>query len=73
MSSCGYFAKPVSKRSVVLVFGKNALYIRLPDQNPDAVVHRVNIANAHVDGLSERDNALRLQAQQVRDRGVFQD
>ena len=45
----------ILKRCVVLVFGKNAVYLRLPNQDRDAVVHRILVDDLHLDLLSDRD------------------
>ncbi|CAJ1344908.1 unnamed protein product [Effrenium voratum] len=48
----------VLKRSVVWVFGKYALYLRLPTQSPSGVIHRITWEAVHTDVLSERDKPL---------------
>ena len=46
------------KRSIVLIFGKNALYLRLPSENREAIVHRITVDKVHEDLLSEKDKEL---------------
>ena len=46
------------KRSIVLIFGKNALYLRLPSENLEAIVHRITVEKVHEDLLSEKDKEL---------------
>ena len=48
----------VLKRSVVFVFGKNALYLRLPSQHEDCVVHRIVSEDVHLDVLAPHDKYL---------------
>ena len=43
------------KRSVVLIFGKHALYLRLPDQDPEAIIHRIKTDDIHLDAFLPRD------------------
>ena len=45
----------VLKRSLVFIFGKHALYLRLPSQHTDGVVHRINVDDVHLDLLSPHD------------------
>ena len=45
----------VLKRSGVMVFGQHALYLRLPHQDPDAIVHRIHTDDVHLDLFSPRD------------------
>lgn len=47
--------RAVLKRTVVFVFGKSALYLRLPSQNDDAPVHRIQIEDIHKDLLAPHD------------------
>lgn len=47
--------RAVLKRTVVFVFGKSALYLRLPSQQDDAPIHRINIEAIHQDLLADRD------------------
>ena len=46
------------KRSVVLLIGQHALYLRLPDQDPAAKVHRIKVDELHKDLLAEKDKPL---------------
>ena len=46
------------KRSVVLLVGQNAVYLRLPNQDPEAPVHRIQVDELHKDLLSEKDKPL---------------
>ena len=46
------------KRSVVLLIGQHALYLRLPDQDPAAKVHRIKVDDLHKDLLAEKDKPL---------------
>ena len=46
------------KRSVVLLIGQHALYLRLPDQDPAAKVHRIKEDELHKDLLAEKDKPL---------------
>lgn len=48
----------VLKRSIMLMFSENALYLRLPSANRDALVHRINIEDLHKDLLADRDKPL---------------
>ena len=48
----------VLKRSVVFVLGKNALYLRLPSQHEDCVVHRIVSEDVHWDVLAPHDKYL---------------
>ena len=41
--------------SVVMVFGQHAMYLRLPNQDPDAIVHRIHTDDVHLDLFSPRD------------------
>ena len=43
------------KRSVVLLVGQHAVYLRLPNQDPEAPVHRIQVDELHKDLLSEKD------------------
>jgi len=43
------------KRSILFVFGKNALYIRLPSKNDNAICHRLCDHEVHLDVLAKRD------------------
>ena len=45
----------VLKRSIVFVFGKRALYLRLPSENPETAIHRITVEDVHLDLLSEKD------------------
>ena len=45
----------VLKRSVVFVFGKHALYLRMPSENPETPIHRITVEDIHLDLLSEKD------------------
>ena len=47
----------VLKRTVAFVFGKSALYLRLPSQENDAPIHRVQTEDIHKDLLAEHDKA----------------
>ena len=47
--------RAVLKRTVVFVFGKSALYLRLPSQQDDAPIHRIKLDNIHEDLLAEHD------------------
>ena len=46
------------KRSVVLLVGQHAVYLRLPNQDPEAPVHRIQVDELHKDFLSEKDKPL---------------
>ena len=46
------------KRAVVFVFGKHALYLRLPSESADATVHRIVRDDLHVDLLGPQDKHL---------------
>ena len=46
------------KRAVVFVFGKQALYLRLPSESVDATVHRIVRDDLHVDLLGPQDKHL---------------
>ena len=48
----------VMKRSTAFVFTDSALYVRLPSECPDAIVHRVADGNVHLDLLMDRDKHL---------------
>ena len=48
----------VLKRSIVFVFGKNALYLRLPSQHSDGTVHRIVAEDVHLDVLAPHDKYL---------------
>lgn len=48
----------VLKRSAVFIFAENALYLRLPSEKRDAIVHRICIEDIHKDLLAERDKGL---------------
>ena len=48
----------VLKRSIVFVFGKNALYLRLPSQRSDGIVHRILAEDVHLDVLAPHDKYL---------------
>ena len=41
--------------SVVMVIGQHAMYLRLPNQDPDAIVHRIHTDDVHLDLFSPRD------------------
>ena len=43
------------KRSVVMIFEKHGLYLRLPDQDPEAIIHRINTEDIHLDTFLPRD------------------
>ncbi|CAE7418696.1 unnamed protein product [Symbiodinium microadriaticum] len=45
----------VLKRSIVFVFGKRALYLRLPSENAETAIHRITVEDVHLDLLSEKD------------------
>ena len=45
----------VLKRSIVFVFGKKALYLRMPSENPETPIHRITVEDIHLDLLSEKD------------------
>lgn len=46
------------KRSVVFLVGQHAVYLRLPNQDPEAPVHRIQVDELHKDLLSEKDKPL---------------
>ena len=46
----------IQKRSTTIVFGKSTLYLRLPRQEDDAIMHRTTGRDVHLDVLAERDN-----------------
>ncbi|CAE6920958.1 unnamed protein product [Symbiodinium sp. CCMP2592] len=48
----------VLKRCIVFVFGKNALYLRLPSQHSDGIVHRIVAEDVHLDVLAPHDKYL---------------
>ena len=48
----------VLKRSIAFVFGKNALYLRLPSQRSDGIVHRIVAEDVHLDVLAPHDKYL---------------
>ena len=48
----------VLKRSTVFVFTETALYLRLPSEKADAIVHRICVGNVHKDLLDEQDKPL---------------
>ncbi|CAE7706170.1 unnamed protein product [Symbiodinium necroappetens] len=48
-------ATMVLKRSIVFVFGKHALYLRMPSENPEVPIHRITVEDVHLDLLSEKD------------------
>ena len=41
--------------SIVFVFGKHALYLRMPSENPETPIHRITVEDVHLDLLSEKD------------------
>lgn len=43
------------KRTVVLIFGQSALYLRLPSQKDDAPIHCIRVEDIHTDPLAEQD------------------
>ena len=45
----------VLKRSVVMMFGQHSMYLRLPNQDPDAIVHRISTDDIHLGLFSPRD------------------
>lgn len=47
--------RAILKRSVVFVFGLSALYLRLPSQQDDAPIHRIQIQNLRKDVLADSD------------------
>ena len=47
--------RAVLKRTVVFVFGASALYLRLPGQHDEAIIHRIQIDDVHKDVLAEHD------------------
>eukprot|EP00438_Fugacium_kawagutii_P027550 Skav207069 [mRNA] locus=scaffold1909:119319:120514:- [translate_table: standard] len=46
------------KRSILFLFGNNALYVRLPSERKDAIVHRIDVEAVHQDLLADRDKPL---------------
>eukprot|EP00438_Fugacium_kawagutii_P018364 Skav210909 [mRNA] locus=scaffold15:130393:132312:+ [translate_table: standard] len=48
----------VLKRSILFLFGNNALYLRLPSERKDAIVHRIDVEAVHQDLLADRDKPL---------------
>lgn len=46
------------KRALVFVFGKRALYIRLPSKDENATGHRIDDCDVHLDVFSRRDMAV---------------
>ena len=48
----------VLKRSIVFLFGNQALYLRLPSEQRNAIVHRIDMDGLHQDLLSDRDKPL---------------
>ena len=48
----------VLKRAIVFAFAESAVYLRLPSEKSDAVVHRICVDDLHRDLLSERDKPL---------------
>ena len=48
----------VLKRSIVFLFGAKALYLRLPSEHRDSVVHRIDFDALHQDLLADRDKPL---------------
>eukprot|EP00438_Fugacium_kawagutii_P012478 Skav236400 [mRNA] locus=scaffold1702:73948:75483:+ [translate_table: standard] len=46
--------RAILKRTVALVFGSFALYLRLPSQRDDAPIHRIQIQDLHKDILADR-------------------
>ena len=51
-------ALAVLKRSIVVMFGSHALYLRLPSERRDAIVHRICLEDVHLDLLGDRDKPL---------------
>ena len=47
--------RAVLKRTVVLIFGQSALYLRLPSQKDDAPIHCIRVEDTHKDLLAEHD------------------
>ena len=47
--------RAVLKRTVVFVFGRSSLYLRLPSQEDDAPIHRIMMEDLHKDLLAETD------------------
>ena len=45
----------ILKRSIVFVFGKHAVYLRLPNNDMAAPIHRILMDNIHADLFSDRD------------------
>ncbi|CAE7180035.1 unnamed protein product, partial [Symbiodinium necroappetens] len=45
----------ILKRSIVFVFGKHAVYLRLPNKDMAAPIHRILMDNIHADLFSDRD------------------
>ena len=48
----------VLKRCSTFVFTDSALYVRLPSERPDAIVHRITKGDIHKDMLAEKDKHL---------------
>ena len=48
----------VLKRCTTFVFTDSALYLRLPSERPDAIVHRISKGDIHKDLLAEKDKPL---------------
>ena len=46
------------KRSLLLLIGQHAVYLRLPSQDPEGKVHRIKVDDLHKDLLAEKDNPL---------------
>ena len=46
------------KRSVVMIFGKHALYLRFPSENEDAKIHRIVKDDVHKDLLAPHDKPI---------------
>ena len=45
----------MTKRTIFFVFTESALYIRLPSEQRDAIIHRVVVDDVHKDLLSPKD------------------
>eukprot|EP00438_Fugacium_kawagutii_P019827 Skav227922 [mRNA] locus=scaffold146:177871:189157:+ [translate_table: standard] len=45
----------VLKRAIILLFTESALYLRLPSEDKEAIVHRVCLEDIHKDLLAEKD------------------
>ena len=45
----------VLKRSVAMVFGQHARYLRLPNQDPYAIAHGISTGDVHLDLLNPHD------------------